>query len=317
MTGNNRAMITGVTGFAGKWLSEYLLANGQEVYGIDIGQTCPFPHISYHQADILNTDSLAGFFFEVNPGYVYHLAAISFPPEADVSPGRSLEVNIMGTISVFDAVRKSCPDSIVLSIGSSKEYSRKYSGERIPESSYPEPVDFYGVSKYSAELTGLQYVNQFGTDIRFTRSFNHTGPGQSPLFVCSDWAKQVAEISLGISEPVIRVGNLQSVIDFSDVRDVVKAYYHILTRGKKGEIYNVCSGKGYTLGWILEYLTGKCPREIKILTEPRKLQMHKTHGRMVGDNTRLIEQTGWKSTYSMEKTLDDLYDYWSEELKKS
>ncbi|HON09356.1 MAG TPA: GDP-mannose 4,6-dehydratase [Chitinispirillaceae bacterium] len=314
---NKKAMITGITGFAGKWLSEYLIGCGYEVYGIDKGPSCSITGANYSQISILDSDRLSDYLSSIKPDEVYHLAAISFPPEADKSPRSSLEVNIIGTVSVLDAVRKGSPDARTLLIGSSKEYSRESISEQFTENSNPDPVDFYGVSKYCAELIGMQYVRRFEMDIRFTRSFNHTGPGQSPLFVCSDWAKQVAGISLGLSEPVISVGNLQSTIDFSDVRDVVRAYHQILDKGIKGEVYNVCSGKGYTLNWILEYLTGKSRVKIDIRTEEKKLQIHGTRGRIVGDNSRLTVQTGWRSRIPFEKTLDDIYDYWYTHLSRS
>ena len=316
MEKNKRALITGITGFVGKWLSEHLIYKGYEVYGLDRWSSCPYPDITYKQIDILDTAGMAGFLSAVKPGSVYHLAAISYLPEADVSPRHALEINISGTISLLDAVRQSCPQAETLLIGSSKQYNDNIDSDCVSEEIYPDPTNFYGISKYAGELIGKQYVRQFGMNIKMTRSFNHTGPGQSPRFVCSDWAKQVSEISMG-SQPVISVGNLQSIIDFSDVRDVVRAYVLILERGTNGAAYNVCSGKGISLERILNYLISKSPKEISVRTEDKKLRAHKTNRKMIGDNSKLKRDTSWQASIPIEKTLDDLLNFWCQELEKT
>ncbi len=252
----------------------------------------------------------------VQPDTIYHLAAISFLPEADLSPGHALEINIMGTVSILDALKQHCPSAKILLIGSSKEYSDEINSEQVSESIHPSPTNFYGISKYAAELIGQQYHRQYGLDVRCTRSFNHTGPAQSPRFVCSDWAKQVASIELGLTDATISVGNLDSVIDFTDVRDVVRAYHSILDNGTSGRVYNVCSGKGVSLQWILNFLISKSTKEITISSDEKKLRSHKTNTIMLGDNSLLKNETGWKTLIPFEKTLNDLYLYWLENLQK-
>jgi GDP-4-dehydro-6-deoxy-D-mannose reductase len=151
-------------------------------------------------------------------------------------------------------------------------------------------------------------------DIRFSRSFNHTGPGQSPRFVCSDWAKQVVAIIHNHAEPSLSVGNIESIIDFTDVRDVVQAYIAILERGKKGEIYNVCSGNGFELKWILEYLISKSSKPITIQSLDKKFRTHKTNNKMLGNFTKLHSHTGWKPTIQFKQTLDDTFNFWENEI---
>ena len=174
---NKKAMITGITGFAGKWLSEYLIEYGYEVYGIDKDPSCSITGVNYSQISILDSDRLGDYLSSIKPDEVYHLAAISFPPEADKSPRSSLEVNITGTVSVLDAVRRQSSVRTLL-IGSSRSTAVNQSLSDLRKNQ-PDPVDFYGVSKYCAELIGMQ-CKALRMDIRFTRSFNHTGPGSLP-----------------------------------------------------------------------------------------------------------------------------------------
>ena len=150
--------------------------------------------------------------------------------------------------------------------------------------------------------------------MRCTRSFNHTGPGQSPRFVCSDWARQVAAISRGIADPVITVGDLSATIDFSDVRDVVDAYRLILERGKPGEVYNVCSGNGVDLSWILGYLCDKAPVPVVVKHADGKLRAHKSSVKMIGSHEKLTGHTGWRPAIPLQRTLDELFAWWVEEL---
>lgn len=315
MINKRRTLITGITGFVGKWLSEHLISEKFEVYGVDRWDKCPYEAVKYQPIDILNTSFVGKYLQNTQPDTLYHLAAISFLPEADLSPSHALEINIMGTVSILDAVKQNCPSARVLLIGSSKEYSDDINSEKVSESIHPCPTNFYGISKYAAELIGQQYCRQYGLDIRCTRSFNHTGPSQSPRFVCSDWAKQVASIELGLSDPIISVGNLDSIIDFTDVRDVVRAYAAILENGNKGEVYNVCSGRGISLEWILTFLISKSKRKISINSDEKKLRSHRTNSIMLGDSSLLKKHTGWYAAIPFEKTLSDLYNYWLEALQ--
>jgi GDP-4-dehydro-6-deoxy-D-mannose reductase len=317
MPRQQNAFITGITGFVGKYLSEHLIGKGYAVYGLDRWPHCDLPGVTYFAGDILDTASLAQIFSSVHPDRIFHLAAISFPPEADLSPRLALDINIMGTVSLLDAARQSCPSSAILLVGSSKEYSDACDRDPIDETTPCAPTNFYGISKYAAEMIALQFSRQYGMDIRCTRSFNHTGPGQPPHFVCSDWAKQSAEIALGKSEPRMRAGDLSPAIDFTDVRDVVRAYALILEKGRKGETYNVCSGKTMPLHDIIAALTAKAGVPVSIAQDEAKLRAHKTGKRTTGDPSKLTGDTGWQPEIPMEKTLDDIYRYWFSRLKSN
>jgi GDP-4-dehydro-6-deoxy-D-mannose reductase len=221
----------------------------------------------------------------------------------------ALEINITGSVSVLDAAKRYCPSAKLLMIGSSKEYDITAEGP-VAEDITPDPTDFYGISKYAAELIGLQYFRQYGLDIRFTRSFNHTGPGQSHLFVCSDWARQVALAEQGRGPAEVRVGDCDVEIDFSDVRDVVRAYYLIMEKGRPGQVYNVCSGATQRLSGVLDYLVKKSTKTIRVITEEKKLRKVKVSRTLAGAHAKLCRETGWKPEIPFEKTLDDLFEYW-------
>lgn len=303
-------LVTGVNGFVGQHLVEHLRSKGHEVWGVDQAMEPAHDQVTYTQCSILDTDGLRKLLGQCHPVQIYHLAAISYLPDADASPGFALETNIMGTVSLLEAVRTAAPNAGVLLVGSSKEYNTDLTSEAIPETVHPDPTSFYGVSKYAGALIGGQYVRQFGLDIRFSRSFNHTGPGQSPKFVCSDWARQVALIALGKTDAVMTVGDLNAQIDFSDVRDVVAAYESIVSRGSRGAVYNVCSGACVSLQFVLDTLVSKAGVGIEVRADDSKLRAHRTSLKLAGDNTRLVSVTGWKPKIHFEQTLDDTYQWW-------
>jgi GDP-4-dehydro-6-deoxy-D-mannose reductase len=308
------ALITGACGFVAKYLAEHLRDDGCRVIGIDQWGSCPVG-LEYHQVDIQNVSALSALLGSHGISRVYHLAAVSYLPDADATPRRALETNIMGTVSLLDAVRAAASSARVLLVGSSKEYGSQVESDSLAETCPPGPSDFYGISKYAGEMIGAQYARQFAMDIRFTRSFNHTGPGQSPRFVCSEWAKQVAAIHLGISAPALRVGDLGNEIDFLDVRDVVSAYRSIIEKGQAGEVYNVCSGRAVSLEYVLDHLLRKASIPIEVVRTEAKLRAHKASPRLAGDNRKLRDTTGWSPQLPIEKTLDDLFDYWLDNLR--
>jgi GDP-4-dehydro-6-deoxy-D-mannose reductase len=310
-----KTFITGINGFVGNFLSEHLKGNGFSVAGLDRWPACDIPGVTYFEGDLLDTAVLAEFLNTVKPDQVFHCAAISVPSDADHSPRHSLDVNIMGTASLLDAVRQSCPSARTLVVGSAKQYGAHAFDGPVAETAPCQPTDFYGLSKYAAECIGMQYVKQFGMDVRFTRSFNHTGPGQSPRFVCSDWARQVASIEAGKSDPVMLVGDCEPAIDFTDVRDVVKAYALILEKGTRGEVYNVCRGTAITLRDLLALLTGKSSKRIIVEQDPARLKSHTTGKKIVGDHTRLSRETGWTPEIPIEKTIGDLYECWLSQIR--
>jgi len=307
-----KAFISGLTGFVGKYLYDFLRENNIEVYGTSYPEK-PSPHEkNIFHIDIRKSRGLSQLIERIKPELIFHLAAISNVHISWKRRKLTMETNIMGTLNLLEAVRKFSPQSKVLLVGSSDIYG--YSAKErklLKEEDNSIPINPYGVSKSCQEILGKFYSSVEEIWIIMTRSFNHTGPGQSPLFVCSDWAKQIAEIEKGLRKPVLKVGNLESIRDFSDVRDVVRAYFLLIQKGKKGEIYNICSGKAYSLHKILNILISYSKVPINVEIDRKKLR--KTDFPfLAGDNTKLISHTGWKPLIKIEKTLLDLLNYWRE-----
>ncbi|MBD3242375.1 MAG: NAD-dependent epimerase/dehydratase family protein, partial [Chitinivibrionales bacterium] len=289
---------------------EYLLAQGVRVFGGDMLPEWSHDKVGYSTVDILDVAELTRLLKDAAPTQVYHLAGVSYPPDADASPRRSLDINIMGCVSLLDAVREACPQATALVVGSSKVYDDTVIDGPVSEDAPVAPRSFYGISKYAAEMIGGRFVSQMGLDVRFTRSFNHTGPGQSPRFVCSDWASQIAAMNTGQREPALRVGDTSVEIDFTDVRDVVRAYHAIVTAGTRGRVYNVCSGRTVPLRTVLDYLCAKSTEQVAVTTDESRMRGHATSRKLTGDSRRLREETGWEPRIPLEQTLDDLFAYW-------
>ena len=311
------AFITGINGFVGSYLAKHLSSGGWKVAGTDRAEQGAYADVEYFGADILDTGRLAAILAKIQPERVFHLAAVSIPVEADESPRLAMEVNVIGTVSLLDAVRRACPTARVLLVGSSKQYGEVSGPGAITEEAPCVPLDLYGISKFSAEMIGARYSAQFGLDVRFSRSFNHTGPGQPAGFVCSDWVKQTAAIELGLAPPRIMVGELEPELDFSDVADVVRAYDLILEKGRKGSVYNVCSGRSIALGDLLRLITSMTQKSIEVKQDPLRRRGHKTPQRVMGDRSLITRETGWVPEIPIERTMAALYRYWLKALADS
>jgi GDP-4-dehydro-6-deoxy-D-mannose reductase len=171
----------------------------------------------------------------------------------------------------------------------------------------------HGVSKVAQDLLGYQYFKSYGLNIIRTRAFNHTGPRRGDVFVTSNFSKQIVEIEKGKRNPVIYVGNLEAVRDFSDVRDVVRGYYLTLKDGKPGEVYNICSGKGYKIKEMLNVLLSLADCDIKTIQDPKRLRPSDVE-LLLGDATKIRKAVGWKCDIPFKKTMKDLLDYWRERI---
>jgi GDP-4-dehydro-6-deoxy-D-mannose reductase len=220
----------------------------------------------------------------------------------------------MGTFHLFEALRKFTPGARALFVSSSDIYGFSPGGGPSEPAAFSEGDPFhlaspYALSKYEGELMAGFYSRFEGLDIVIVRPFPHTGPGQSADFVCSDWARQVIRIERGSQDPVIRVGNVEVQRDFTDVRDTVRAYILLLQKGKKGEVYNVCRGRGVALREILETLLSFPSRTVRVEKDPEK-QRKVDIPFLVGDNRKIKTETGWEPQVPLQKTLADLVDYW-------
>lgn len=248
------------------------------------------------------------------PDWVFHLAAVSNVSHSWKNRRETLETNLIGTLNVFEAVRLFAPKARILFVSSSDVYGiNGPKNKALKEEDAWDVVSPYAYTKVGGELLSRFYTRIEGLDIIVARSFPHTGPGQSPDFVCSDWAHQVARIEKGNAEPVIRVGNVTIERDYSDVRDVVKAYVRLLEKGKKGEVYNVCSGKAVKLEDILNTLLSLSDEKIEVQVDKQKLRKADIPV-LLGDNRKIKKETCWKPAISLQDSLRDLLDYWCRTL---
>lgn len=251
---------------------------------------------------------------QAQPQWVFHLAAVSNVGTSWAKKRETLETNLMGTFHLFEAVKKFAPEARVLFVSSSDIYGFSPGNKEAVPCAFAEDAPFhlaspYALTKFSGELMAGFYSRWEGLDIVIVRPFPHTGPGQSSDFVCSDWARQVIQIERGRQEPVIRVGNLEVQRDFTDVRDAVSAYILLLRNGRKGEVYNVCRGRGVALREILEIIISYASKTVQVEQDPEKMRKVDIPC-LIGDNRKIKAETGWEPQVPLEKTLAELLDYW-------
>lgn len=224
-----------------------------------------------------------------------------------------METNAIGTIHLFEASRKSEIDPKIQVAGSSEEYGMVYPNELpIKETNPLRPLSPYGVSKVAQDKLAYQYHKSYGLKIVVTRAFNHTGPRRGEVFVTSSFAKQIAEIEKG-KEPIMYVGNLDAQRDFSDVRDVVRAYWLALEKCEFGEVYNICSEKTRTIQEVLNLLLSMTNKNIEVRQDPSRMRPSDVEI-LQGDCSKFKQQTGWKPTIPFERTMEDLLNYWRERV---
>lgn len=311
-----KALITGITGFVGSHLSELLLSKGYEIYGTvrPRSSTENIDHIKNKvklvEIDITDPHSVLKVVGDVKPDYIFHLAAQTFVPSSWNAPTETLNVNIMGTLNILEAARKLDIETRIQIAGSSEEYGKVYKDEvPIRETNPLRPMSPYGVSKVAADKLAVQYNMSYGLKTVVTRAFNHTGPRRGEVFATSSFAKQIAMIEKGKQEPVIAHGNMEAHRDFSDVRDVVRAYEISLQKCKFGDTYNICSGKAIAIKDMLNILLGFS--KVKITTKFDESRARPSDVEILcGDCSKFREQTGWKPSIPFEKTMEDLLNYW-------
>ncbi|MBU0479172.1 GDP-mannose 4,6-dehydratase [bacterium] len=316
-----KILITGITGFVGSHLADYALAKGNvEVYGTIRwrSKTENIEHIKdkLHliQCNLNDASSVNDLIVDIKPDKIFHLAAQSFVPTSWNSPAETLTSNIIGELNIFEAIRRAKINPWMQIAGSSEEYGMVYPEETpIKETNPLRPLSPYGVSKVGQDLLAYQYYMSYKLNVVRTRAFNHTGPRRGDVFVCSEFAKQIAKIEKGQKEPLILVGNLDAQRDFTDVRDTVKAYWLGLDKCKPGEVYNICTGKAYKISAVLDILIGLSKLKIEIKKDPAKMRPSDVPY-LGGDSTKFREATGWKPEIPFERTLKDLLNYWREKV---
>jgi len=315
-----KALITGIAGFVGSHLAELLLSKGFEVYGLSRPRS-KMDHIEsiinklhLEDADLLDSHSLYGTISRIKPDYIFHLAAQSFVPTSWVSPSVTLEVNIIGSANLFEAVRQAKIDPVIQIACSSEEYGLVYPNEcPIKETNPLRPQSPYAVSKVAMDYLGYQYFCSYNMKIVRTRGFNHTGPRRGVTFVTSNFAKQIALIEKGKQESVIYVGNLEAQRDWTDVRDMVRAYVLAVEKCEPGEVYNICVGSAVKIKDMLNLLLSKSKVKVTIKEDSSRMRPSEVPV-LIGDNTKFCQKTGWKPEIPFEQTMEDLLNYWRERI---
>lgn len=314
------SLITGIAGFVGSHMAELLLTKGHEIYGLTRHRS-KMDHlleikdqIHFEDADLLDFSSLYTVINKLKPDYIFHLAAQSFVPSSWTSPSATLDVNIVGSANLFEAVRQSGLDPVVQIACSSEEYGMVYENELpIKETNPLRPLSPYAVSKAGMDLLGYQYHQSYKTRIIRTRGFNHTGPRRGDTFAESNFAKQIALIEKGKQEPVIMVGNLEARRDYTDVRDMVKGYLLSVEKCDAGDVYNICTGHAEKIGDVLQMLLAMSKVKVTIQEDASRMRPSDVPV-LIGDNTKFVAKTGWKAEIPFEKTMTDLLNYWRDRV---
>ena len=315
-------LITGITGFAGSHLAEYILAEhpGVKVSGLVRWRSRMdnvkgiLDKIELHEADLKDIVSLKKALAAIRPDKVFHLAAQSFVPTSWKLPVETFAINALGQINLFEALIDLKLNPKFQIAGSSEEYGKVYEHE-VPmrETNYLRPLSPYAVSKVAQDLLGYQYHQSYGLKTVRTRGFNHTGPRRGDVFVTSNFAKQVAEIEKGLKPPVIHVGNLEAKRDFTDVRDMVRAYWLATEKCEDGDVYNIGSGTTYVMQDMLDMLLGMSTVKVKVEVDPARLRPSDVPI-LLADASKFVAATGWKPRIPFETTLRDLLNYWRERV---
>jgi GDP-4-dehydro-6-deoxy-D-mannose reductase len=314
-----RALVTGITGFAGGHLAQILLDRGDEVFGVARDKGQGLSHLSQKveptDADLRDPLVVEEVLNHIQPNAIYHLAAQAFVPTAWADPWATFENNVRPQLNILQVMVKQKSKARLLIVASNEVYGRVQSSELpVKEDTPLRPNNPYGVSKVAQDMLGLQFYLSHGLDIIRVRAFNHIGPRQSPVFVAASFAKQIAEIEAGLSEPTLRVGNLTPKRDFTDVRDVMRAYVLLMLHGEAGEAYNVGTGQAHSVQYLLETLLSYTQANITIEPDPGRMRLADVQV-IYADNRKLRAKTGWTPTYTFEESLQQVLDYWREEVK--
>jgi len=320
-----KILITGISGFVGSHLAEYCLSMpGVEVYG-----TVLFHHlgdeekrierikdkIKLFECNLTNRIAVERVLQEVKPDKIFHLAAQSFVKVSWDGPEDTIFNNIMSELNIFESCRSLGINPVIQIAGSSEEYGLILENELpVKEINPLRPLSPYAVSKIGQEMLGYQYCKSYGLKTILTRAFNHEGPGRGEQFVTSTFAKQIAEIEKGKREPIVRVGNLQAQRDYTDVRDVIRAYWLATEKCEFGKPYNICSGKVWVIKDVLDFLLSISTKKgIKVEQDPERMRPSDVQI-LKGDYTEFKKATGWEPKIPFEKTLEDTLNYWREKV---
>lgn len=303
-----KALIIGGGGFVGGYLADELNNNGYDVY-ITCLEKVDSDYVQF-TLDIRKKDDISAILSEVNPDVIFHLAAQSSVALSWKNPQLTAEINIIGAINLFEAVREYEGNPRVIVIGSGEEYGCISANScPIKETEPLHPMNIYAATKVCQEQTAEIYARAYGLDIVMVRAFNHSGPKQESIFVMSDFCRQIADIEKGRKSPVMTVGNLAAMRDFTDVRDIVRGYRLLAEKGKSGEIYNIGSGKAVSIQYILDTALKLSTVEIAVERDAKRMRASDIPI-IEADTTKIHGDTGWITEIALEQTIEDTLNYW-------
>jgi GDP-4-dehydro-6-deoxy-D-mannose reductase len=323
-----RFFVTGISGLAGFHLAALLLERGHEVFGAAreagaLGELhrrhgARFPPEAVELCDLRDRPRMRAALERAAPDGVFHLAALAFVPDSLARPELTYEVNFLGAVELLGAVRDIAPRARVVCVTTAEIYGAVDSTRDLPlvETQPLRPLTPYAVAKAAADLAAYQFFRAHRLDVMRARPFNHTGPGQSPLFVCSQFARALAAAEIGIEPPRLLVGNLDVERDFSDVRDIVRGYVSLFEKGTAGEAYHLGSGTATRVGAILDELRRLCRVPVEVERDPRKARPSEMP-RIVGSIDKIRDATGWRPQIPLSRTLADLLEYWRREIGRA
>lgn len=313
-----RILITGATGFVGPYLAEHIdeVAPEAEVWGFVLAadrEKAP-PSVRQIQGDLTDIASLKDALEQVRPEIIFHLAAASSVASSWDHPGRFLEVNAVGTVNLLEMVRTAGREVRVVVSSSGEIYGAvPVDQQPITEDAHLAPLSPYAASKAAQDLLTAQYYHGYGIPTVRLRLFHHTGPRRPPHFVASSFAHQIARIEHGLDPPRLAVGNLNAIRDFTDVRDVARAYWLAATRGVPGDVYNICSSRHTSIRRVLDVLLMDSKVEVEVEVDPGRLRAADIPY-LVGDYTRFSSATGWQPEIPLVQTLGDLLEWWRQNV---
>mgnify|MGYP001825417460 FL=1 len=316
-----RILITGISGFVGPYLARYIAetAPGAEIWGLVWAAEPAKANsgIRLVEGDLTDISTLKAALKQVQPEIIFHLAASSSVASSWDHPGRFLEVNAVGTVNLLEVVRLQNLDARVVVSSSAEVYGAVPKEQQpITERSPLEPLSPYAASKAAQDLLTAQYFYGHGMPTIRLRLFHHTGPGRPTQFVASSFAYQIARIERGIDPPRLAVGNLEAVRDFTDVRDISRAYWLAAMRGKPGAAYNVCSSRGISIQGVLDTLLAQSGVDVEVEVDLGRLRAADIPY-LVGDHSKFSDATDWQTEIPLEKTLSDLLDWWRKNIERS
>ena len=320
-----RVLITGITGMVGSHLADYILSQqpGTEIFGVKRWRSNleNIAHITDQitliDAELCDPSACTALIDTVRPDIIFHLAANSFVLDSWTNPGNTIHGNIGMQLNLFEAIRMLKLDPVIQIACSSEEYGKIHPDEiPVTEKNPLRPLSPYAVSKVGQDMLGYQYFESYGMKIIRTSAFNHEGPRRGEVFVTSSFAKQIAEIEAELKPPVLFVGNLDSRRDWTDVRDVVRAYWMAVTAGTAGEDYVIASGVSRSVRDMLDFLLTLTDAKIEVRTDPKRMRPSDVVN-LRGDSSKFRAATGWQPEIPFEKMMNDLLNYWRDRIANS